>query len=100
MAKFNELVAGEMPVLVDFYAEWCGPCKTMGPILHQVKDELKEGVRIIKIDTDRNPSLSNKFQVRSVPTLMLFQKGEMKWRQSGIVQARDIVRLVEQHSKN
>jgi len=100
MAKFKELIDSDKPVLVDFFAEWCGPCKVMGPTLHQVKDELKDGIRIIKIDTDKNQKLANSYQVRSIPTLILFKNGEAKWRQSGVVQAGDIKRIVQQFSAN
>lgn len=83
MGKFNELINGETPVLVDFFATWCGPCKMMSPILDQVKNELGESVRIIKIDVDKNPAVADQFKIRGVPTFILFHKGEVAWRQSG-----------------
>ncbi len=100
MAKFGELIQSETPVLVDFSAEWCGPCKMMVPILHQVKDEMKDDVKILKIDTDRNPRLAEKFSIRGVPTLMIFRNGQSVWRQSGVVSANDLVRTIRQYSAN
>jgi thioredoxin 1 len=85
--SFNELIQSETPVLVDFSAEWCGPCKMLAPILKEVKSKIGDDVKIIKIDVDANPQLSEKFQIRSVPTMIIFQKGEAKWRQSGVLSA-------------
>jgi thioredoxin 1 len=98
MAKFKDIVSGETPVLVDFFAEWCGPCKTMAPILSEVKSTLKDGVKIIKIDTDKNPNLARDFQVRGVPTLILFQNGQIKWRQSGVISAQDLQLVIANNS--
>ena len=95
MASFKDLVTANKAVLVDFYAEWCGPCKMMPPILDEVKNQLGDTVRILKIDVDKNPELANSLQVRSVPTLMLFKEGESVWRQSGVLQANDLVRVVK-----
>jgi len=91
MSKFSELINQNKPVLVDFFAEWCGPCKMMSPILKQVKDTLGDRVSIIKIDVDKNQSLAAKYQVRGVPTLMLFNEGKQVWRQSGVVQKDEII---------
>lgn len=85
--SFGDLIQGNKPVLVDFSAEWCGPCKSMPPILKQVKDRLKDDVTIITIDIDRNPELARNYQIQSVPTMMVFRRGEVKWRQSGVVPA-------------
>jgi thioredoxin 1 len=97
MESFQELINSEKPVLVDFSAEWCGPCKMMGPILKQAKQALGDKAKIIKIDIDRNRPAAEQFQIQGVPTLILFRKGKVKWRQSGVVQANAIVQVVNQH---
>ena len=97
MANFQEIIASEKPVLVDFSAEWCGPCKMMPPILQQVKHNLGDKVTIIKIDIDKNPSAANAYKIQSVPTLMLFQNGQQKWRQSGVVQAGELLQVISQY---
>lgn len=91
--KFAELINTDQLVLIDFSAEWCGPCKMLAPILKQVKDELGDSLKIVKIDVDRNQSLANTFQVRGVPTMMLFKNGKQLWRQSGVLQKNDIVKV-------
>jgi thioredoxin 1 len=96
--SFNDLIQSEKPVLVDFFAEWCGPCKMMAPILTDVKSKLGENVKIIKIDVDKNPQISGAYQVQGVPTLMIFKQGKMLWRQSGVVAANQLVQLVQSHS--
>ena len=95
MANFKDTVSGEIPVLVDFYAEWCGPCKMMPPILDQVKDELGSEVKIIKIDVDKNQALANAYNVKGVPTLMIFKDGKLAWRESGVRQAGELVGLLK-----
>ena len=97
MSKFSELIHQDVPVLVDFFAEWCGPCKVLSPILKEVKDELGDQVKILKIDVDKNQGLVNKFQVRGVPTLILFQDGKQIWRHSGVVQKNDLVNIITQY---
>lgn len=96
-SSFSEIIKDEKPVLVDFSAEWCGPCKTLGPILKDTKAELGDAVKIVKIDVDRNQTLAEKFQVRGVPTLILFKNGEQLWRQSGVVPKNDLVQLIRSH---
>lgn len=91
MNEFNELISGTKPTLVDFFATWCGPCKMQGPILEQVKNELGDAVNVIKIDVDRNPELSAKYRIQSVPTLMVFYAGEPAWRGNGLHQKDQLV---------
>ncbi|WP_321372689.1 thioredoxin [uncultured Draconibacterium sp.] len=98
IGKFKSIINCSRPVLVDFYADWCGPCKQMPAILKQVKSELKENVKIIKVDVDRNPNIASKYQIRSIPTLMLFKDGELKWSGMGVRPAHEIKNIVEQHS--
>jgi thioredoxin 1 len=94
MSKFSELINQDTPVLVDFYAEWCGPCKMMTPILKEVKETLKERVSIIKIDVDKNQAIAAKYQVRGVPTMLLFIDGKQVWRQSGILQKHELINVI------
>lgn len=95
--NFSELVNGETPVLVDFSAEWCGPCKMMGPILQELAGKVGGKAKIIKIDVDQNPELSQHFKISGVPTLMLFKKGEVKWRQSGVMPANALAEIINTH---
>jgi thioredoxin 1 len=92
--KFNEIINTNNLVLVDFYADWCGPCKMMSPILQEVKATLQEAVKIIKINVDQHQDLASHFMVRGVPTLMLFKEGKMLWRQSGVLSTTDLVKVV------
>ena len=97
-SNFSEIIKGETPTLVDFYADWCGPCKTLAPILKEAKSTLGDKVKIVKIDVDKNQALSNTYQVRGVPTLILFKDGKQLWRQSGVVPKDEIIRIIESHS--
>ena len=97
MASFNQIVQQDVPLLVDFKADWCGPCKMMAPILKQVKQNFKDQIKIIKIDIDKNPAVAQKYAVRSVPTLALFKNGKLIWRQSGVLQANQIITIVNTH---
>ncbi|MVZ62776.1 thioredoxin [Sphingobacterium humi] len=97
MASFNELIQGNKVVLVDFSAGWCGPCQMLAPILKEVKEELGEKLNIIKIDVDKNQALASKFQVQGVPTLILYKDGNQVWRQSGLQQKHELIRLINSH---
>lgn len=99
MKPFHEVIQSDKPVLVDFFAEWCGPCKTMAPILKQAKDALGDAVTVIKVDVDRNPDAARQYGIQGVPTLMLFQAGKVRWRQSGVVPAQTLVQVVRQISQ-
>ncbi|MGI9552851.1 MAG: thioredoxin [Aurantibacter sp.] len=93
--NFNKVIASETPVLVDFYADWCGPCKMLAPILGEVKEELGDAIRIVKIDVDKNQPLAHKYRVRGVPTMLLFKNGKQLWRQSGVLQKTAIIDLIK-----
>ncbi|MFT5762426.1 MAG: thioredoxin 1 [Polaribacter sp.] len=94
MNKFSEIINQDKPVLVDFFADWCGPCKMMSPILKEVKDTLGDSIYIIKINVDTNKHLAAQYQVRGVPTLILFKNGKQLWRESGVIQKADLIKLM------
>jgi thioredoxin 1 len=96
MTSFGELIRSDKTVLVDFSAEWCGPCKMMAPILKQAKENLGDKATIIKVDIDKNRSVAEQFQIQSVPTLILFKNGQIKWRQSGVVAADALIKAINQ----
>ena len=96
-SSFNDLINSNPLVLVDFHATWCGPCKMLAPILIQAKEVLQDAVKIIKIDVDKNPAMASKYEVRGVPTMILFKNGQPVWRQSGVLQAQAIVHTLQSH---
>ena len=101
MAKgksFSEIIKGDQPVLVDFYATWCGPCKMMQPILTETAGKVGAKAKIIKIDIDKNPMAASRFQVKSVPTLVLFQNGKVVWRKSGVVPTNQLVEVINKQA--
>ena len=97
-SSFNTIINSEKPVLVDFFATWCGPCKMLGPILKEVKDNLGDRISIIKIDVDKNQQLASVYQVRGVPTMILFQNGKQLWRQSGVVEKDNLIKIILEKS--
>ena len=97
MASFSELVTKDNLVLVDFFAEWCGPCKTMAPILKELKGKVGDKATILKLDVDKNPHTASGYQVQGVPTLMLFKEGQLVWRQSGVMSAQQLEQLIDRY---
>jgi thioredoxin 1 len=98
-SSFKDLINNEKPTFIDFSAEWCGPCKMMGPILEDFKSKVGDKVRVVKIDIDRNPSVAMTYQINSVPTLMLFKGGQLIWRQSGVVPTNQLIQVVDNYIK-
>lgn len=97
-SSFDKIINSEKPILVDFFATWCGPCKMLGPILEEVKANLGDRISIIKIDVDKNQQVASQYQVRGVPTMILFQNGKQLWRQSGVLQKNDIIKIILEKS--
>ena len=97
MSTFQQIIQDPKPVLIDFYATWCGPCKMMPPILIQLKEKMGENLRIIKIDVDKNPEVASKYQIRGVPTLMLMRESKVLWKQSGVQEVNVLKQTIEQH---
>lgn len=97
-SNFNTIISSDKPVLVDFFAHWCGPCKILSPILKQVKDTLGDVIKIVTIDVDKNELLASKYQVRGIPTMILFKNGNQLWRQSGVLQKDEIIAIIKQHA--
>ena len=95
--NFNNIINSNQPVLVDFFAEWCGPCKVQAPILKDVAHELNGKAKIIKIDVDKNPEIASRFQIRGVPTLAIFKNGQTVWKQSGVVDKVNLLSIINQH---
>lgn len=98
MSAFQNLINGKKPVLVDFFATWCGPCKMMAPILTDLKQQVGEAATVIKIDIDKNRDAASSYQVQSVPTLILFKEGKVLWRKSGVIQASELKQVIQQHA--
>jgi thioredoxin 1 len=96
--KFKELINDEKPVLIDFYATWCGPCQAMAPVLESVKQEMGETARVVKIDVDKFQQIAGMYQISSVPTMMIFKKGEMLWRHSGTAPKGQLVKLLQENA--
>ncbi len=95
MSKFTEIIKGETPVLLDFFATWCGPCQIMSQLLDEVKSHYGERLRVLKIDVDKNVAASAKYKIRGVPTLILFKNGEIAWRKSGLLSRKDLIAAID-----
>ena len=99
MEDFNDIIKGEQLTLVDFYATWCGPCKAMHPVLKQLKEDLGDGIRILKVDVDNSEELSMQYRIQSVPTFLLFRNGEILWRQSGAIPFGNLKSVISQYQQ-
>lgn len=97
--QFSEIINSDTPTLVDFFADWCGPCKMMKPILDELKNNIGDKATILKIDVEKNQKLASSYKVQGVPTLILFRNGQIKWRQSGVVTAKNLALIINQNAK-
>ncbi len=97
MKKFNELINSDTPVLVDFYADWCGPCKMLSPVIEELARETKGKAKVIKVDIDKNPQAAAHYNVKGVPTVILFKNGQIKWRQSGVMPLQQLKQAIDQN---
>ncbi len=97
LGNFNNIINSNQPVLVDFFAEWCGPCKVQAPILKEVAQEFSGKAKIIKVDVDKNPEIASRFQIRGVPTLAIFKNGQTVWKQSGVMDKMNLTQILNQH---
>ena len=97
MSEFNEIINSSKPTLVDFYADWCGPCKLMSPIIEQTKNSLGDDATVLKINVDNNQEVARKYQIRSIPTILIFKEGKVVWRQSGVTQKEMLVESVKSY---
>ena len=97
--NFNTIINADVPVLIDFYADWCGPCKILSPILKEIKKELGSAIKVIKIDVDKNQPLAQKYDVRGVPTMLLFKNGKQLWRQSGVLQKNALIKIINNYNQ-
>jgi thioredoxin 1 len=95
--RFLSIINSNKPVLVDFFADWCEPCKQMTPVLKEIKSELRENVKIIKVNVDKNPNIATKYQIRSIPTVIVFKNGEMQWKGVGLQHALELKAVLRQH---
>jgi len=100
MSKFSKIVQSKTPTLVDFYADWCGPCKMMKPVLHELKQKLGDDIKILKVDVDKNAGASNKYKIRGVPTFILFQEGEIKWRKAGAMTINQLEQVIQENTSS
>ncbi len=98
ISAFNQLISSDKPVLVDFSAEWCGPCQTLAPILRKLKNAIGDSAKIIKIDVDKNQEIAASYRIQSVPTLMIFKNGELKWRGAGVMPVQQLESLLKEHA--
>ena len=95
--NLQSILSDSKPVLVDFFAEWCGPCKVQAPVLKEVKSDIGDSIRILKIDVDKSPAIAQQYQVSSIPTLILFRNGQPIWRQTGVASKQQLVNVIKQH---